>query len=70
MARYAQRFKDRAVARLLLPESASVEVVSWELGVGATPGALAIRGLEPPPGGAEVDRCGSSGGGDHDRVPG
>ena len=34
MARYAQRFKDRAVARLLPPESASVELVSRELGVG------------------------------------
>lgn len=34
MARYAQPFKDRAVARLLPPESASVEVVSRELGVG------------------------------------
>jgi len=34
MARYAQEFKDRAVARLLPPESASVEVVSRELGVG------------------------------------
>lgn len=34
MARYGQAFKDRAVARLLPPESASVEQVSRELGVG------------------------------------
>ena len=34
MARYGQAFKDRAVARLLPPESASVETVSRELGVG------------------------------------
>ena len=33
MARYGQAFKDRAVARLLPPESASVETVSRELGV-------------------------------------
>ena len=33
MARYGQEFKDRAVARLLPPESAAVEVVSRELGV-------------------------------------
>ena len=35
MARYGQAFKDRAVARLLPPESAAVEVVSREIGVGA-----------------------------------
>lgn len=35
MARYGQEFKDRAVARLLPPESAAVEVVARELGVGA-----------------------------------
>lgn len=35
MARYGQAFKDRAVARLLPPESAALEVVSREVGVGA-----------------------------------
>ena len=34
MARYGQAFKDRAVARLLPPESAAVEVVAREIGVG------------------------------------
>ena len=33
MARYGKAFKDRAVARLLPPESASVESVSQSLGV-------------------------------------
>jgi len=33
MARYGQAFKDRAVARLLPPESAPVKAVSRELGV-------------------------------------
>ena len=33
MARYGKAFKDRAVARLLPPESASVESVSQALGV-------------------------------------
>ena len=33
MARYGQAFKDRAVARLLPPESAAVEVVAREVGV-------------------------------------
>ena len=33
MARYGQSFKDRAVARLLPPESASIQSVSQELGV-------------------------------------
>jgi transposase len=33
MARYGQAFKDRAVARLLPPESAALEVVARELGV-------------------------------------
>ena len=33
MARYGQTFKDKAVARLLPPESASVDVVSREMGV-------------------------------------
>ena len=35
MARYGQAFKDRAVARLLAPESAALEVVAREVGVGA-----------------------------------
>ncbi len=35
MARYGQVFKDRVVARLLPPESASVDEVSREVGVGA-----------------------------------
>ena len=34
MARYGQEFKDRAVARLLPPESAAVQDVARELGVG------------------------------------
>lgn len=34
MARYGQAFKDRAVARLLPPESAAVEVVGQEIGIG------------------------------------
>ena len=33
MARYGKDFKDRAVARLLPPESAAVEVVARDLGV-------------------------------------
>lgn len=33
MARYTQDFKDRAVARLLPPESAAIDVVARELGV-------------------------------------
>ena len=36
MARYGQEFKDRAVARLLPPESASIKDVSNEIGVGAS----------------------------------
>ena len=35
MARYGQAFRDRAVARLLPPESAAVEVVASEIGIGA-----------------------------------
>ena len=35
MARYGQGFKDRAVARLLPPESAAVEEVAREIGIGA-----------------------------------
>ena len=34
MARYGQAYKDRAVARLLPPESAAVEVVAREIGIG------------------------------------
>jgi len=34
VARYGQTFKDRAVARLLPPESAAVEVVAREIGIG------------------------------------
>jgi transposase len=33
VARYGQAFKDRAVARLLPPESAALEVVSREIGI-------------------------------------
>ncbi len=33
MARFGQAFKDRAVARLLPPESAAIDVVSREIGV-------------------------------------
>lgn len=36
MARYGQEFKDRAVARLLPPESASIKDVANEIGVGAS----------------------------------
>lgn len=35
LARYGQAFKDRAVARLLPPESASPDVVAQEIGVSA-----------------------------------
>jgi len=34
MARYGQAFKDRAVARLLPPESAALDVVGREIGIG------------------------------------
>jgi transposase-like protein len=34
VARYGQAFKDKAVARLLAPESAALEMVSRELGIG------------------------------------
>ena len=49
MARYGQAFKDRVVARLLPPESASVDDVAREVGVGGQtlergrPSATAIR---------------------------
>jgi transposase len=35
LARYGQAFKDKAVARLLPPHSAPLEVVSREMGIGA-----------------------------------
>ena len=35
MARYSEKFKGRAVARLLPPESAPVEVVAREVGIGS-----------------------------------
>ena len=35
MARYSEKFKGRAVARLLPPESAAVDVVARKVGVGA-----------------------------------
>ncbi len=35
MARYGQRFKERAVARLLAPESGALEVVAHDVGIGA-----------------------------------
>lgn len=35
MARYGKRFKDRAVARLLPPESGALEVVAFDVGIGA-----------------------------------
>ena len=35
LARYGQAFKDRAVARLLPPQSAALELVAREVGVGA-----------------------------------
>jgi transposase len=34
LARYGQAFKDKAVARLLPPESAALEMVSREMGIG------------------------------------
>ena len=35
MARYGQTFKDRAVVRLLPPESAAIDLVAREVGIGA-----------------------------------
>ena len=35
MARYSEKFKGRAVARLLPPESAAVDVVAREVGIGS-----------------------------------
>jgi transposase-like protein len=35
MARYGQTFKDRALARLLAPQSAAIDVIARELGIGA-----------------------------------
>ena len=53
LARYGQTFKDRAVARLLPPESAAIDVVAREVGIGTgTLGAGArMRGPGPPEGG-------------------
>ena len=34
MAQYGQTFKDRALARLLPPESAAIEAVAREVGIG------------------------------------
>ena len=35
MARHGQAFKDRALARLLPPESAAIDLVACEFGIGA-----------------------------------
>ena len=35
VARYGQAFKDEAVARLLAPESAALDLVAREVGIGA-----------------------------------
>ena len=35
MARYSEKFKGRAVARLLPPDSAALDVVAREVGIGA-----------------------------------
>jgi transposase len=35
VARYGQRFKERAVARLLPPENGALEVVAFDVGIGA-----------------------------------
>jgi len=35
LARYGQSFKDKAVARLLPPESAAIDVIAREIGIGA-----------------------------------
>ncbi len=35
MARYGKRFKERAVARLLPPESGALEVIAFDVGIGA-----------------------------------
>ncbi len=35
MARYGQTFKDRALARLLPPESAAIDLIAREVGIGA-----------------------------------
>ena len=42
MARYGQTFKDRAVARLLPPQSAALEVVVQEIGIGIGTGTLQL----------------------------
>ena len=35
MARYSEKFKGRAVARLLAPENAAIDVVAREVGIGS-----------------------------------
>ena len=49
MARYGQVFKDRAVARLLPPESATLELVAREVGIGAATLARWREGLQSRP---------------------
>ena len=61
MARYAQRLKDQAVARLLPPESASVDRVAQELGIGGHFGALAGRGVRDCKNRANLDGHGTPG---------
>ena len=65
MARYGQGFKDRAVARLLPPESAAVEVVALAVGMGAE---TLQRWREQAQSGADsdVDSGVASEGGDRD----
>ena len=45
MARYGQTFKDRAVARLLPPESAALELVAQEVGIGSGANTSALDGF-------------------------
>ena len=54
MARYGQGFKDRAVARLLPPESATLEVVAREVGIGAGTLARWREGLQSRPAGGRA----------------
>ncbi|WP_425477002.1 transposase [Xanthomonas albilineans] len=50
MARYGQQFKDKAVARLLSPESTSVDALSREIGVSeATLERWLSQSLAEPP---------------------
>jgi len=59
MARYGQAFKDRAVARLLPPESATVEAVTREIGIGGRTWTAAGR-LEAVITTAGMDEAGKS----------